>query len=158
MFSKPVNSNQNGSNSDMSLSPDSSSRKSTGPKVATLITNDITVEGNLTGDGELQVDCMIKGDVTVTRISIGDTGRIEGAVTAEAVEVRGRVTGSITAKQVRLYASAHLDGDLTYDQLTVEPGAFFEGRSMKLRKPDPNANQISPPPSLPAPRPTPPTE
>jgi cytoskeletal protein CcmA (bactofilin family) len=118
----------------MSLSSDPGlGRKSSGPKVATLITNEITVEGNLTGDGELQVDCMIRGDVTVTRISIGDTGRIEGAVTAEVVEVRGRVTGSITAKQVRLYANAHLDGDLTYDQLTVEPGAFFEGRSMKLR-------------------------
>jgi cytoskeletal protein CcmA (bactofilin family) len=138
----------------MSLSPESGpARKSSGPKVATLITNDITVEGNLTGDGELQIDCMIKGDVTVTRISIGETGRIEGAVTAESVEVRGRVTGSITAKQVRLYANAHLAGDLTYDQLTVEPGAFFEGRSMKLRKegaPSPSAPP-PPPPALPKP-------
>jgi len=124
----------------MSLAPEpGSSRKSGSPKVATLITNDITVEGNLSGDGELQVDCMIKGDVTVTRISIGDTGRIEGAVTAEVVEMRGRVTGSITAKQVRLYATAHLAGDLTYDQLTVEPGAFFEGRSQKLKAASPVA-------------------
>lgn len=130
----------------MSLAPESGpARKSSSPKVATLITNDIVVEGNLTGDGELQVDCLIKGDVTVTRISIGDTGRIEGAVTAETVDVRGRVKGSITAKQVRLYASGHLDGDLTYDQLTVEPGAFFEGRSMKLQKP---GSAPPPPPQL----------
>jgi cytoskeletal protein CcmA (bactofilin family) len=138
----------------MSLSPESGSpRKSSSPKVATLITNDITVEGNLSGDGEIQVDCMIKGDVTVTRISIGDTGRIEGAVTADVVEVRGRVTGSITAKQVRLYSNAHLAGDLTYDQLTVEPGAFFEGRSMKL----PKGGGISPP-TPPAPTPAPPPQ
>jgi cytoskeletal protein CcmA (bactofilin family) len=134
----------------MSLAPESGSpRKSASPKVATLITNDITVEGNLSGDGELQVDCLIKGDVTVTRISIGDTGRIEGAVTADVVDVRGRVKGSITAKQVRLYANAHLDGDLTYDQLTVEPGAFFEGRSMKLQKP----GTLAPAPAAPPIRP-----
>ncbi len=152
MFNKPANLNPNGRPSDMSLAPESGpARKSSSPKVATLITNDITVEGNLTGDGELQIDCMIKGDVTVTRISIGETGRIEGAVTADVVDVRGRVTGSITAKQVRLYANAHLAGDLTYDQLTVEPGAFFEGRSMKL----PKGGALSPP-AAPQPPPPPP--
>jgi hypothetical protein len=60
----------------------------------------MTLEGNITGGGELQVDGAIKGDVRVERVTIGEGGHVDGGVYAEAVEVRGRVNGSITAKQV----------------------------------------------------------
>jgi len=44
------------------------------------------------------------------------------------------VVGSIAAKQVRLYASCHIDGDITHEQLTMEAGAFFQGRSLKFQR------------------------
>ena len=75
----------------------------------------------------------------VARLAIGETGRIEGSVQADVVEVRGRVTGAITAKQVRLYASAHVDGDITHEQLTMEAGAYFQGRSLRFQRPAPMA-------------------
>ena len=77
-----------------------------GPRVASLIAPDLTFEGGVTGDGELQVDGVVRGDVKVARLSVGETGQIEGSVVAEAVECRGRIVGSITAKQVRLYGRA----------------------------------------------------
>jgi cytoskeletal protein CcmA (bactofilin family) len=104
------------------------------PKVASLIADDITIEGNLRGDGELQVDGVIQGDVAVARLTIGEGGKIDGSVQADSAEVRGRVVGSITAKQVRLYASAHVDGDITHEQLTMEAGAFFQGRSLRFQR------------------------
>ena len=106
-------------------------------QVASLITDAITIEGNLTGDGELQVDCVIRGDVAVSRLSVGETGRIEGAVTAEAVELRGTVTGSITARHIRLYPTARVEGDITHDHLTMDSGARFEGRSQRLTRDPP---------------------
>ncbi|MEO8926069.1 MAG: polymer-forming cytoskeletal protein, partial [Caulobacteraceae bacterium] len=104
-------------------------------KAASLIAADMTLEGNITGGGELQVDGAIKGDVRVERVTIGDGGHVDGGVYAEAVEVRGRVNGSITAKQVRLYGSCHVDGDITHEQLAMETGAFFQGRSLRLQRP-----------------------
>src|ERR1700761_754961 len=109
-------------------------RKATSPKAASLISQDIAIEGNLRGEGELQADGTVRGDVSVARLSIGESGVIEGSVHAESVEVRGKVVGAITAKQVRLYASAHVDGDITHEQLTMEAGAFFEGRSLRLQR------------------------
>ena len=109
-------------------------RKSSSPKVASLIAEDTTIDGGVSGDTELHVDGTIRGDVDVARLSIGETGQIEGAIQAETVEARGRVVGSITAKQVRLYASCHIDGDITHEQLTMEAGAFFQGRSLKLQR------------------------
>lgn len=120
----------------LSEPPPSSSapRSKSGPKVASLIAQDIAIEGNLRGDGELQADGTVRGDVSVARLSIGESGVIEGSVHAESVEVRGRVVGAITAKQVRLYASAHVDGDITHEQLTMEAGAFFQGRSLRFQR------------------------
>ena len=46
-----------------------------------------------------------------------------------------RVVGSITAKLVRLFATAYIDGDVTHEQLAMETGAYFQGRSQKLQRP-----------------------
>jgi cytoskeletal protein CcmA (bactofilin family) len=121
--------------SEMSTLPDPNSlRKAASPKVASLIAADTTIDGGVSGDTELHVDGVIRGDVAVARLSIGESGQIEGAIQAESVEARGRVVGSITAKQVRLYASCHIDGDITHEQLTMEAGAFFQGRSLKFQR------------------------
>ncbi len=103
-----------------------------GPKVASLIAEDLVIDGGLSGEVDLHVDGTVRGDVKVVTLTIGETGSIEGAVEAESVDCRGRVIGSITAAQVRLYGAAHVDGDIAHDQLTMESGAFFQGRSLKL--------------------------
>ncbi|MDQ0462876.1 cytoskeletal protein CcmA (bactofilin family) [Caulobacter ginsengisoli] len=105
------------------------------PKVASLISSGITIEGGVAGDGELQIDGTVRGDVRVGRLTVGETGHIEGSVYAEAAEIRGRVVGSVTAKQVRLYGTSYIDGDITHEQLAMETGAFFQGRSLKFQRP-----------------------
>lgn len=109
------------------------------PKVASLLSADLTIEGGVTGEGELQIDGVVKGDVRVGRLTVGETGHVEGGVYAEVVEVRGRVVGSITSKQVRLYGTSYVDGDITHEQLAMETGAFFQGRSLKFQRPAPQA-------------------
>ena len=107
------------------------------PRPASLLAQNLSVEGSIQSDREVQIDGLVKGEVRVEKLAVGETGRIEGQVTAETVEVRGRITGGIVAKQVRLYASAGVEGDITAEQLAIEPGASFEGRSIKLQRPKP---------------------
>jgi cytoskeletal protein CcmA (bactofilin family) len=121
------------------------------PKGASIIGADMILEGNISGGGEIQIDGTVKGDVRVEHVTVGDGGQIEGGVYAEAVEVRGRVSGSITAKQVRLYGACHVDGDITHEQLAMETGAFFQGRSLRLQRQPAAAPR--PEPSASAPRP-----
>ena len=115
-------------------------------RVASLISADITIEGNVTGDGELQIDGVVRGEVRVGKLTIGDTGHVEGAVIADAVEVRGRVVGSLTAKQIRLYGTAYVDGDITHEQLAMETGAFFQGRSLRFQRAAAPAPEAAPAP------------
>jgi len=116
----------------LSASLDTASRKS--HKVASVIGEDVTIDGNISGQGELHLDGTVRGEITVERLSIGETGHVEGTVTAETVDIRGKLTGTISAKQVKLYGTAHIDGDITHEQLSMEPGAYFQGRSLKFQR------------------------
>ena len=122
------------------------------PRMASLIANGIVIEGNIVGDGEVHIDGVIRGDVRVPRLSVGETGQIEGLVQAEAVEARGRIIGSITAKQVKLLGTSFVDGDITHEQLTMEAGAHFQGRSLKFqRQPAPAVVTVAAAPVAPQP-------
>ena len=107
------------------------------PEVASVVAKDMTIEGSLIGEGELHIDGTVRGEVRVSRLTIGESGVIEGTVSAELVEARGTVVSSITAKQIRLFATAHVDGDITHEQLAMETGASFQGRSLKFQRPAP---------------------
>ena len=113
-------------------------------KMASLLAGDLVITGDLVSDGEVHVDGVVRGDVKAPRLSIGESGRIDGAVHADVVEVRGYVNGSISAKQVRLLATSHVEGDITHEQLTMETGAHFQGRSLKFQRP---AVIAAPPPA-----------
>jgi Integral membrane protein CcmA involved in cell shape determination len=100
--------------------------------VASLIAAGVTVRGDIVTEDDVHLDGAVEGDITAGRLTLGETSAVQGSVNAEAVEVRGRVTGTITARQVKLCASAHVDGDIRHGELAIEAGAHFEGRSLVL--------------------------
>jgi cytoskeletal protein CcmA (bactofilin family) len=148
MFSKPApkpDSRPNTPVSEPTLASATEPAARNRARPASLLAQNLVVEGSIQSDSEVQIDGLVRGDVRVERLTIGETGRIEGQVAAETAEVRGRVVGAIIAKQVRLFSSASVEGDITAEQLAIEPGASFEGRSIKLQRPK----------AAPAPAPTP---
>lgn len=103
------------------------------------LSSDLQLEGLVTGAGDLQVDGQIKGEVRVGRLIVGETGSIEGNVSADYVEVRGRIVGAVTGKQVKLTSTAYVDGDITAEQLSIDIGAYFQGRVLQSRPVQPAA-------------------
>ena len=112
------------------------------------LSSDLQFEGSVTGGGDLQIDGSIKGDVRVGRLIVGETGAVEGNVSADYVEVRGRVVGGISGKQVKLIATAYVDGDITAEQMSIDIGAYFQGRVLQGRREAP-APTPAPRPSAP---------
>jgi len=96
-----------------------------------IIGTDLTVTGNVTSKGAIQVEGEIQGDVYCTSLIIGRQGRISGGITAEDVNVHGRVTGSIRAVNATLQSTAHVEGDIYHQSLKLEHGGFFEGKSLR---------------------------
>ena len=95
-----------------------------------VIGEGVTLRGGVTTKGGLQVSGEVFGDVKADRVTMSETGVIEGSAEAEIVEVRGRLTGAIAGRDVRIYATAKVEADITYEQLSVELGARFMGRCL----------------------------
>lgn len=116
------------------------------------LSSDLQFDGNITGGGDLQIDGSIKGDVRVGRLIVGETGAVEGNVSGDYVEIRGRVVGAISGKQVKLIATAYVDGDITAEQMSIDIGAYFQGRVLQGRREAP-APTPAPRPAAPEPAP-----
>lgn len=100
-----------------------------------LIGPDLTIVGNLVSRGEVQVDGEVQGDIHGTNVIIGERAKITGGIMGEEVVVRGHVMGSIRGKRVMLQASSHVEGDIYHQALSIEQGAFFEGKSRRSEDP-----------------------
>ena len=123
--------------------PQAAAPRAASPSVSqrglSTLSSDLQFEGNISGSGDLQIDGQIKGDVRVGRLIVGETGAVEGNVSADYVEVRGRVVGAVSGKQVKLIATAYVDGDVTAEQLSIDIGAYFQGRVLQGRREAPPA-------------------
>ncbi len=97
----------------------------------------LVIEGNVSGSGDLLLEGTVRGDVKVAHLIVGEAGNIEGKVEAETIEVRGRIVGSIAGKQIKLQATAYVEGDITHEQLAIDVGAYFQGRCLQSRRAEP---------------------
>ncbi|MEQ8711164.1 MAG: polymer-forming cytoskeletal protein [Rhodospirillales bacterium] len=100
--------------------------------VPSIISIDLTVQGNLISEGEIQLDGSVTGDVTAHALTIGQNGTVNGEIDAETIRVHGTVNGQIRAKSVFLAKSARVRGDVVHESLAIEPGALLEGHCKRM--------------------------
>jgi cytoskeletal protein CcmA (bactofilin family) len=103
--------------------------------VPSIIGEDLTIQGNVTSKGEIQVDGEIQGDIHCGSLLLGDKSQVMGNVIAEDIVVRGRVVGSVRGLRVTLQAQSHVEGDIFHQSLAIEQGAYFEGKSRRSDNP-----------------------
>jgi len=101
-----------------------------------IVSAGLQVTGNMTSDGDIQIEGTITGDVKSRTITVGTDGLVQGQLIAESVQVSGAVEGKIRAKAVVLVAGARVIGDIVHDVITVEPGAHVEGALKRYSKPE----------------------
>ncbi len=103
--------------------------KSTPPSI---ISADLRIVGDLSSDGEIQVDGAVDGDIRTKSLLVGETAHIKGEIVAESVHVHGTINGQIKSKSVNLAKTAHVVGDVLHEDLAIETGAFLEGHCKRL--------------------------
>jgi cytoskeletal protein CcmA (bactofilin family) len=102
---------------------------------ASVIGSDLSINGNLQSAGEVQIEGNIEGNLTASRIVVGQNAKINGNLIADDVVVQGTVNGSIRGNRVTLQSSSKVDGDIVHQSLAIEQGAFFEGKSRRAENP-----------------------
>jgi cytoskeletal protein CcmA (bactofilin family) len=107
---------------------DAAPRSATRGVAQSIISPDLTIKGNLTCSGDIQIDGHIEGDVASHSVKIGEGADMRGTITAESVRICGTVQGEIKAATVALEKTAKVTGNIIHQSLSIEAGAHFEGQ------------------------------
>ncbi len=101
--------------------------------VPSIISPDLKILGHLKSNGAIQIDGTIEGDINVGLLTVGEQGKVDGSTVAKTVQISGSVNGRVEAKTVLLDKNAMVTADITYESLTIEAGASFEGHVQYLK-------------------------
>lgn len=103
-----------------------------GPPVVSVIGPDLSVTGDLSADGAIQINGSVKGDITCNTLTVGESGKIEGNVSVQSLRISGTIQGQVRAAEVVINKTAQMMGDVYHGSLTVEQGALLEGHCARL--------------------------
>ena len=102
-------------------------------ETTSLIANGTQVRGDVTFNGRLHVDGSVEGalhgegDNAV--LTLSNSARIKGQITAPHVVINGEVDGDVTATQrLELAAGSRVEGNVYYKVMEMSAGAQINGK------------------------------
>ena len=134
MFSKSDDKSRTGSLS----APGEVARSASGSSVPSLISADLKVVGNLESAGDLQIDGQVKGDVKSRSVTVGESAKVKGSISADTLRVSGEVDGQLKGTSVNIAKTGRVKGDIVHQTLSIEAGATIEGQIRRLDSEKPN--------------------
>ncbi len=95
----------------------------------TILSKNAEFDGKLNSTDPVRIDGKLKGEVrSDATITVGESGIVDGNLTAKNIITAGKVKGGIkAAEKVELKGTSRLEGDLVTVRLVIEDGAQFEG-------------------------------
>lgn len=96
---------------------------------SSTIGEELIITGNVSSKGKVHLNGQVHGDIHCVSLVLGENARLEGNAVAKDVVIGGRLKGSIRALHVTLQSKSHVEGDVSHQSLTIEQGAYFEGKS-----------------------------
>ena len=109
-------------------------------RIASQLEPDIELVGDLSFSGLLQVKGNIYGNViaatdsdAILLIEAGAT--ITGEVRAPYIRVKGKITGDVFAtRKISISESSTIIGNIHYDEIELDQGAYLTGRLISLKE------------------------
>ena len=92
-----------------------------------IIGSGTTFIGEITSDGDFRIDGAVEGSIqTSGRLIIGKKGKIKGKAKCKNADIEGVFNGELHVDNLlTLKEFANVQGDVSMDKLSVEPGAIF---------------------------------
>ncbi|MBS0248955.1 MAG: polymer-forming cytoskeletal protein [Proteobacteria bacterium] len=113
----------------------------------------LLITGNVVSTGGVQVFGRVDGDIHAAHLVIGKGATVNGNARAQDVVIDGAFKGTIHGNNVKLQATAAVEGEIYNRSLAIDQNAQFEGVARRLTQPveAPTEGQIkgqSAPPAL----------
>ncbi|MBQ8870774.1 MAG: polymer-forming cytoskeletal protein [Alphaproteobacteria bacterium] len=107
--------------------------RSSNATVPSIISFGTKIKGNILGGDVIHIDGRLEGNVVCEELIIGVKGQIVGQVKAKSLSLYGTLQGSAEAENVFIASGAHLTGDAVHKSIAIEPGAYIEGRCIRVQ-------------------------
>ncbi len=97
--------------------------------VINIIGKGTEIKGDIVANGDIRINGTLVGNLnTNNKLILGDTGLIQGEITANVADISGKIKGKLLVKElVILRETANLEGELITKRLIIEEGAIFNG-------------------------------
>lgn len=89
---------------------------------------DVVITGDVRASVDLHIEGRVEGDVACASLVQGPGSHIIGSVTADQARLAGSVEGAIRVKTLVIEQSARIQGDVSYESLSMAQGAQVDGR------------------------------
>ena len=101
------------------------------PRSSTVIAKDLLVTGKLSGEGVVQIEGTVEGEVSLKGyVIVTATGRVKGPVEADVIRIAGQVEGNLVSHDhVQLERTGTINGDVTTVSFVIENGGRLNGRT-----------------------------
>lgn len=107
----------------------------------TIIGEGVIIEGKISGSGNLIIEGLMKGDVDLEEnsLTVGPKGRIEGDIIVRDAVINGQMNGKVNAVEtVNITRHADYRGEIKAKRISIDDGAFFNGKIELDRGPNRN--------------------
>ncbi len=95
-------------------------------KTTTIVSIDLNILGNISAQGILSIKGKVEGDIKSEKVVIETDGSVEGCIYANELIILGKFLGKIWADKVEIRSSGLVSGELIYERLTIDDGAYLD--------------------------------
>ncbi|MCD4655792.1 polymer-forming cytoskeletal protein [bacterium] len=95
------------------------------------IASGLIINGNVTGDGDMKIAGCVEGEVLLKngKMTVEQTGYVEGKLVVKEVAVAGEVRGEIiAASKVTIFPSGKVICDVKTARIDIAEGAYLCGK------------------------------
>lgn len=97
--------------------------------VETVLGEGVVFEGNISCEGSIKVEGVLKGDVKVDHtLVVGPNGSVTGDVNAGGVIIFGEINGKIDAGSLEIKSTGRITGEILIETLITEAGSAMSAK------------------------------
>ena len=101
---------------------------------SSVISSDTVIKGKIDFKGELLIEGKASGDILGDNLTLGPSAKVDGKIIVKAITIQGNFTGFIRSDLVRLDAGSTVTGDIEHSEISIETGANFNGKVIRISK------------------------
>ena len=109
---------------------------------SSVISSDTVIKGKIDFKGELLIEGKTSGDILGDSLTLGPSAKVDGKIIVKAITVQGSFTGFIRSDSVKLDAGSTVNGDIEHSEISIETGANFNGKVIRISKQQKKSTEI----------------